>query len=299
MQYHSRSSRREKSYRIDPLPAGVRRGRALPLRLRAALRAGCARSRVERIRSLTPLEETFEPVEELAEAAFPHSLGIHQGAPERVELEFAPDSGPLRAGTHLAFVADGRAGGGRIGRGHDGRLQRRRAPKLDPELRPRRAGHGAGGPRETDRARPGAGPRPLLGAGALTSDAAPSRSRSHGAGRPGRSRPGRTRDVAPPRASAGTPGPSGAVDQPFRRAASCWTSRSRPTRAASPTRRSHGGRTRLYARRLDRFETEAVPGTEGARQPFFFAGRRDGRLLRGRMAAHGVARRLRTHARRR
>lgn len=30
-----------------------------------------------------------------------------------------------------------------------------------------------------------------------------------------------------------------------------------------------GGRTRLYTRRLDRFETEAVPGTEGARQPFF------------------------------
>ena len=29
------------------------------------------------------------------------------------------------------------------------------------------------------------------------------------------------------------------------------------------------GRTRLYTRRLDRFETAAVPGTEGARQPFF------------------------------
>ena len=29
------------------------------------------------------------------------------------------------------------------------------------------------------------------------------------------------------------------------------------------------GRSRLYVRRLDRFETEAVPGTEGARQPFF------------------------------
>ena len=29
------------------------------------------------------------------------------------------------------------------------------------------------------------------------------------------------------------------------------------------------GRTRLYVRRLGRFETEAVPGTEGARQPFF------------------------------
>ena len=30
-----------------------------------------------------------------------------------------------------------------------------------------------------------------------------------------------------------------------------------------------GGRTRLYVRRLDRFETEAVPDTDGARQPFF------------------------------
>ncbi len=29
------------------------------------------------------------------------------------------------------------------------------------------------------------------------------------------------------------------------------------------------GRTRLFIRRLDRFETEAAPGTEGARQPFF------------------------------
>ena len=29
------------------------------------------------------------------------------------------------------------------------------------------------------------------------------------------------------------------------------------------------GRSRLYVRRLERFETEVVPGTEGARQPFF------------------------------
>ena len=31
----------------------------------------------------------------------------------------------------------------------------------------------------------------------------------------------------------------------------------------------HDGRARLYVRRLDRFEAEAVPGTEGAAQPFF------------------------------
>ncbi len=33
-----------------------------------------------------------------------------------------------------------------------------------------------------------------------------------------------------------------------------------------------GGRSRLYMRRLGRFETEVVPGTEGARQPFFAPG---------------------------
>ena len=31
----------------------------------------------------------------------------------------------------------------------------------------------------------------------------------------------------------------------------------------------HDGRARLYVRRLDRFEADAVPGTEGAAQPFF------------------------------
>ena len=31
----------------------------------------------------------------------------------------------------------------------------------------------------------------------------------------------------------------------------------------------HGGRARLYVRRLDRFDAQAVPGTEGASQPFF------------------------------
>ena len=40
MRYHSRSSRREKEYRIDPYRLVYAEGRSLPVRLRAALRAG-------------------------------------------------------------------------------------------------------------------------------------------------------------------------------------------------------------------------------------------------------------------
>ena len=93
MHYHSRSSRREKSYRIDPYRLVYAEG-GLYLFAYVPRYEQVRTFAVERIRSLTPLQETFEPVEELAEAAFPHSLGIHQGAPERVELEFAPDLAP-------------------------------------------------------------------------------------------------------------------------------------------------------------------------------------------------------------
>ena len=93
MRYHSRSSGREKEYRIDPYRLVYAEG---GLYLFAYVqRYGQVRTfAVERIRRLTPLDETFEPVEDLGEAAFPHSLGIHQGPPERVELEFAADLAP-------------------------------------------------------------------------------------------------------------------------------------------------------------------------------------------------------------
>ena len=93
MQYHSRSSRREKSYRIDPYRLVYAEG-GLYLFAYVPRYEQVRTFAVERIRRLTPLDETFEPVEGLAEAAFPHSLGIHQGMPERVELEFAPDLAP-------------------------------------------------------------------------------------------------------------------------------------------------------------------------------------------------------------
>jgi proteasome accessory factor B len=45
---------------------------------------------VERIQDLSLREETFTPIEELPEEAFPHSLGVHSGPPARVEIEFQP-----------------------------------------------------------------------------------------------------------------------------------------------------------------------------------------------------------------
>src|SRR6185369_11374030 len=45
---------------------------------------------VERIQDLSLREETFTPIEELPEDAFPHSLGVHSGPPERVDIEFQP-----------------------------------------------------------------------------------------------------------------------------------------------------------------------------------------------------------------
>ncbi len=93
MRYDSRSSRREKSYRIDPYRLVYAEG---GLYLFAFVpRYGQVRTfAVERIRRLSPLDETFEPMEELGDAAFPHSLGIHQGTPEQVALEFAPELAP-------------------------------------------------------------------------------------------------------------------------------------------------------------------------------------------------------------
>jgi predicted DNA-binding transcriptional regulator YafY len=47
----------------------------------------------ERIQDISLLEERFTPdVEyaELPETAFPHSLGVHSGPPERIEVDFQP-----------------------------------------------------------------------------------------------------------------------------------------------------------------------------------------------------------------
>jgi predicted DNA-binding transcriptional regulator YafY len=43
---------------------------------------------VERIEEMALLEERFTPIEELPDAAFPHSMGVHSGPPEPVAIEF-------------------------------------------------------------------------------------------------------------------------------------------------------------------------------------------------------------------
>ena len=43
---------------------------------------------LESVREISPLADRFTPLEELPDSAFPHSLGVHSGVPERVEVAF-------------------------------------------------------------------------------------------------------------------------------------------------------------------------------------------------------------------
>ena len=93
MRYHSLSSKREKTYRIDPYRLVYAQG-SLYLFAYVSHYQQVRTFAVERIRQLTPLDETFTPIEDVTEAAWPHSLGIFHGKPEQVELEFASEVAP-------------------------------------------------------------------------------------------------------------------------------------------------------------------------------------------------------------
>jgi predicted DNA-binding transcriptional regulator YafY len=87
--YHSKSSDRTKVYLIHPYRLAYAQG-ALYL-LAFVPEYGEVRTfAVERIQELSLLEDRFTPIEELPDAAFPHSLGVHSGPPERVEIAFEP-----------------------------------------------------------------------------------------------------------------------------------------------------------------------------------------------------------------
>jgi predicted DNA-binding transcriptional regulator YafY len=87
--YHSRSSGRTKQYLVHPYRLAYAQG-ALYLLAYVPEYQEVRTFAMERIEALSLLEETFIPIEELPEEAFPHSLGVHSGAPERIELEFQP-----------------------------------------------------------------------------------------------------------------------------------------------------------------------------------------------------------------
>ena len=87
--YHSRSSERTKTYLVHPYRLAYAQG-ALYLLAYVPEYGEVRTFAVERIQDFSLLEERFTPIEELPNEAFPHSLGVHTGPPERVEIDFQP-----------------------------------------------------------------------------------------------------------------------------------------------------------------------------------------------------------------
>jgi predicted DNA-binding transcriptional regulator YafY len=88
VRYHSFSSNREKDYALEPYRLVFAQG-GLYVVARVPEYGQMRTFAVERIQSLSVTEDRFEP-QELAEDAFAHSLGVNQGPPERIEIEFEP-----------------------------------------------------------------------------------------------------------------------------------------------------------------------------------------------------------------
>jgi predicted DNA-binding transcriptional regulator YafY len=93
MTYHSFSSGRVKDYLIEPYRLAYGQG---GLYLFAFVPAyGQMRTfAAGRIRKFSLLEERFSPVQVLSDRPFAHSMGIHSGKPELVEIAFAPAAAP-------------------------------------------------------------------------------------------------------------------------------------------------------------------------------------------------------------
>ena len=85
--YYSQSSDRTKTYLVHPYRLAFAQGGLYLLAYVPEYRE-VRTFAVERIEEMSVLEDRFTPIEELTEAAFPNSLGVHSGPPERVEIEF-------------------------------------------------------------------------------------------------------------------------------------------------------------------------------------------------------------------
>jgi predicted DNA-binding transcriptional regulator YafY len=88
MRYHSLSSGRTKEYLVEPYRLVYADGGLYVIAFVPEY-DGLRTFALERTESLSLLEETFEPREALADEVFQHSLGINQGTPERIEIEFS------------------------------------------------------------------------------------------------------------------------------------------------------------------------------------------------------------------
>ena len=137
--YHSRSSERTKTYLVHPYRLAYAQG-GLYLLAYVPEYSEVRTFAVERIEELSLQEERFTPIEELGDDAFPNSLGVHSGPPERVAIEFQPAVADyVRAREwHRSQTLDARR---RRRRAHDARrLPRSGAQELDPQLRSVREG---------------------------------------------------------------------------------------------------------------------------------------------------------------
>jgi predicted DNA-binding transcriptional regulator YafY len=85
--YHSKSSDRTKTYVVHPYRLVYAQGGVYLLAYVPEYRE-VRTFAVERIHEISLLEEHFAPADDLADDAFQHSMGVHSGPPEEVEIEF-------------------------------------------------------------------------------------------------------------------------------------------------------------------------------------------------------------------
>jgi predicted DNA-binding transcriptional regulator YafY len=91
MQYYSASSRETKNYLVEPYRLAYAQG-GMYLLAQVPKYRQLRTFAVERIKTLSVTEQTFEPGESSNTDPFPNSLGVHSGDPERIEIEFAPEA---------------------------------------------------------------------------------------------------------------------------------------------------------------------------------------------------------------
>ena len=90
--YYSRSSDRTKTYLVHPYRLAYAQG-GLYLLAYVPEYGEVRTFATERVQDISLLEERFRPdieYRELPETAFPHSLGVHSGPPEHIEIDFQP-----------------------------------------------------------------------------------------------------------------------------------------------------------------------------------------------------------------
>jgi predicted DNA-binding transcriptional regulator YafY len=87
--YHSRSSDRTKTYLVHPYRLAYAQG-GMYLIAHVPEYDEIRTFAIERIQDISLLEQRFTPMVTLPDGAFPHSLGVHSGPPQRVEIAFTP-----------------------------------------------------------------------------------------------------------------------------------------------------------------------------------------------------------------